>query len=79
MGLQILRKFKSAACIMKEKYFEVLPNSNFLPNYLYFIDSRKKMNLVRHLVSVHLHAANVVKFISETVHDTQKFILSNCL
>ena len=38
---------------------------------------RKKFKIARRLVSMHLHAAYVVKFISETVHDMQKFILSN--
>ena len=35
---------------------------------------RKKFNNARRLVSMHLHAAYVVKFISETVLDMQKFV-----
>ena len=38
---------------------------------------RKKFNIARRLVRMHLHAAYVVKFISKMVHDVQKFILLN--
>ena len=59
---------------MKEKYFEVLPKVIFMPNYLYFNDSKKKIQYCLAFREYALNAACEVIFISEMVHDTQKFM-----